>query len=656
MGSVTTIGESAFYNCTRLKSISISGSVTSIGDSAFAGCNSLKSIDISGSVTSIGKYAFSFCSSLTDITIPEGVTTIGDNAFRACYSLAGITILGSVNKIGEDAFFYTAYYDNTNNWENGVLYIGNHLIEAETSISGAYTVKSGTITIAENAFYECSSLTAISIPSSVTSIGKCTFYDCSDLTSVSIPDSVTEIGYKAFGDCSSLTSISIPNSVTSIGERAFSGCSKLKSISIPSSVTSIGSAAFSGCSKLTSISIPSSVTSIANSVFFDCSRLTDITIPDSVTSIGDYAFFYCSRLTDIAIPDSVASIGEWAFDGCYNLEDVWYTGSRADKAAIHIAEYNTNLIGATWHYNCDLVADHVYVGACDADCNICGTTRVAAAHVYAGVCDTDCNVCSATRVAAAHVYTVVCDADCNTCGAIRTVTHSFGEYVYNNDATEKKDGTKTRICSVCQTKETVTAEGTKLQKTLLDSSELFTDVSPKAWYKSYIDYAVTYGLLSGTGGGTMAPEKVMTRAEFVQVLANLSGIDTSNRKVNAGFADVASGKWYAPAIKWASENSIVTGTGDGNFSPGATVTREQMCTMLIRYIENYCGITLKQKTTKKIFADDANISSWAKKAVYKCQMSELVSGVSATEFAPQNVANRAAVATIMTRFHKQCIR
>ena len=88
--SVTSIGVSAFYNCTSLTSITIPNSVTSIGSNAFESCTSLTSITIPNSVTSIGDYAFSSCTSLTSITIPNSVTSIGDGAFTGCTSLVAV--------------------------------------------------------------------------------------------------------------------------------------------------------------------------------------------------------------------------------------------------------------------------------------------------------------------------------------------------------------------------------------------------------------------------------------------------------------------------------------------------------------------------------------------------------------------------------------
>ena len=102
---VTSIGDGAFVNCKKLKSVRIPNTVTSIEDSAFSGCENLTSINIPNSVTSIGKYAFSDCSGLTSITIPNSVTSIGESAFSGCSGLTSITIPNSVTSIGMWAFY-----------------------------------------------------------------------------------------------------------------------------------------------------------------------------------------------------------------------------------------------------------------------------------------------------------------------------------------------------------------------------------------------------------------------------------------------------------------------------------------------------------------------------------------------------------------------
>ena len=269
--SVTTIGDSAFWDCDSLTSINIPNSVTTIGKGAFSGCDSLTSINIPNSVTTIGDYAFDDCGSLTSINIPNSVTTIGEGAFLRCNYLTNINIPNSVTTIGKCAF------------------------------------------------YDCKSLTSINIPNGVTTIGKGAFAWCKSLTSINIPNSVTTIGDEAFRYCASLTNINIPNSVTTIENWAFGGCASLTNINIPNSVTTIENWAFGGCASLTNINIPNSVTTVGKWAFSGCISLTSINIPNSVTTIGGDAFSCCYSLTSINIPNSVTTIGYGAFEKCENL-------------------------------------------------------------------------------------------------------------------------------------------------------------------------------------------------------------------------------------------------------------------------------------------------------------------------------------------------
>ena len=103
--SVTSIGYCAFACCESLTNVTIPNSIKSIGDSMFHNCKSLTDITIPGSVTSIGNHAFAYCKSLTSLTIPDSVTSIGGNAFATCYNLTNITIPGSVTSIGPYAFY-----------------------------------------------------------------------------------------------------------------------------------------------------------------------------------------------------------------------------------------------------------------------------------------------------------------------------------------------------------------------------------------------------------------------------------------------------------------------------------------------------------------------------------------------------------------------
>ena len=191
--------------------------------------SSIKSIIIGNGVTSIGSYAFEGCTSLTSVTIPDSVTIIYGSAFEGCTSLTSVTIPGSVTSIEKGAFSGTAYSNDEKNWENGVLYISNHLIAVNTSIPQVYTIKNNTKTIANNAFETCYHLTSVIMPDSLIHIGDDAFNFCTSLTSVTMGVNLISIGESAFQYCSRLSNITIPSKVTSIGKYAFSGCTDLKS-------------------------------------------------------------------------------------------------------------------------------------------------------------------------------------------------------------------------------------------------------------------------------------------------------------------------------------------------------------------------------------------------------------------------------------------
>ena len=185
--------------------------------------------------------------------------------------------------------------------------------------------------ISFQAFEGFANLTNVTIPSNVTEISNGAFFNCFSLTAITV-DAGNPV-YSSLGGAlfnknqtmliqyrgGKIDEDTIPKSVTGIGDLAFVTSTGLTSVTIPSSVISIGIWAFRGCTSLTNVTIGTNVTSIGENAFEDCTSLTSVTIPGSVTSIDFGAFSGCSRLTNVAILCSVSSLSRLAFYGCRNL-------------------------------------------------------------------------------------------------------------------------------------------------------------------------------------------------------------------------------------------------------------------------------------------------------------------------------------------------
>ncbi|MFA5637071.1 MAG: leucine-rich repeat domain-containing protein, partial [Anaerovoracaceae bacterium] len=318
--SVTVLSSQAFYYCSELLIASIGDSVNAISDETFLGCGKLTTISIPNSVTSIGNFAFRECINLSSVSIGSSVTNIGEQAFFACINLSSISFPNSLTAIGESAFNVCNRLTSVE-IPNSVTSIGDCAFCNCIGLTSV-TLSNSLTSISWGAFANCISLTSITIPNSVTSING-SFQGCSGLTSITIPNSVTSIGGSAFDGCTGLTSITIPNSVTSIDQRAFQNCTGLTTITLPNSVTYIGQYTFQNCSGLTSVTLSNMITSIYEYTFEYCSELTSITIPNSVTSIGNYAFRGCTELSSITIPNSVTSVGDGVFANCNQLDSIF---------------------------------------------------------------------------------------------------------------------------------------------------------------------------------------------------------------------------------------------------------------------------------------------------------------------------------------------
>ena len=179
----------------------------------------------------------------------------------------------------------------------------------------------------------------------------------------------------------------------------------------------------------------------------------------------------------------------------------------------------------------------------------------------------------------------------------------------------------------------------------------FKDVPGDNWAKPYVDFVVDKGYFAGATADLFKPDDNMTRGMFVAVIAKVEGLTLDNN-VAVDFNDVQSGKYYAGAVKWATDNGIVSGYGNGSFGPNDAITREQICVMMDKYIQYHDANNDTKYLDRKAsvdFKDASDISSWAKDSVQKCVSYGLVQGFPDGKFYPKRNATRAEVAVMIYR-------
>ena len=357
--SVTSIGEDAFYDCDNLKQLTIPSSVTSIGNYAFYGCGKLAKVDFNKardltyigvntfnacalttidlsatSLTTIGSSAFYDNNYLTEITLPESVILIDSYAFSYCDNLKDVSIPESLTHLASNAFEGSINVKFTE--QDGALYLGNQrnpyivLYKATSTNIAECTISNKTKMIAEYAFSDCSNLTSIKISSSVTAIDNYAFYRCYGMETINVPEGVASIGESAFYGIRNLNYAGPAGGETSTwGARLRNG--KMTGYTE-------GDFVFSNEAKTTligytgsdaSITLPESTVTVNSSAFRGCKSLKSVTIPDGVTTINSQAFAYCPNLKTIKIGSGVTSISSDAFSNC----------------PIETLTFNTNAVG-----------------------------------------------------------------------------------------------------------------------------------------------------------------------------------------------------------------------------------------------------------------------------------------------------------------------
>ena len=347
---VTKIGDEAFYNCSKLASITIPAKVTTIGDKALFLCHALEEITIPDSVTSIGQSAISSCNNLMQFkgkfaspdgrclivngrlvsfapagvvsyTIPDGVTSIDKQAFYAGRGgLASVVIPDSVSKIGQWAFSETPTLTDVI-IGSGVTSIDYGAFSACGSLTRLYCHATTPPTLGQSVFNANVNGRKIYVPASSVDAYKSdatwSSYASDIVADTTVPSNqihytstdgkvITPYSTNAFG--ANIVSntysngkgvITFDGKVTKIGDYAFYqyGNPTLSSLRMPDSVTEIGYYSFSNCENLTSITLSNSLTYIGYA--FSYCGITEITIPDSVTYVADHLFSFCDDLKAI---------------------------------------------------------------------------------------------------------------------------------------------------------------------------------------------------------------------------------------------------------------------------------------------------------------------------------------------------------------------
>lgn len=306
---ITSIGASAFENCTSLEIIELEEGITSINGYAFYGCTSLKELELPKSLKSIGENAFEGCTSLQKVTAYPKLTSLKNTSFRKCSALTIRGYEGSY--IQKYATEKKIPFESMGKWGTCGYSAEWYLIDGTLTIDGYYDMADYSET--NKAPWTGLNITKI-VVENISTIGNYAFAGLSNVTEITLPNTVHEIGDYAFKNCAGLKSVEIPNSLELgiISEGMFYGCTSLETIKLPDNIQKIENLAFANCKSLSSFTVPKEVTIIKRGTFLNCESLSNITLGNEITAIESSAFAGCG-LTEIQLPSGITGIGEEAF-------------------------------------------------------------------------------------------------------------------------------------------------------------------------------------------------------------------------------------------------------------------------------------------------------------------------------------------------------
>lgn len=299
--AVRELPDGLFIGCSALRTLTGGNGLEIIGANAFSGCGALDSFTFAPTVSRMGGLAFSG-TALTHVDLPEALDSIGESVFSGC-NLKRLSVQGSLNRMNPQAFY------------------GCQVELLEWNVPQCPALANG---------IDC----RMAVVGSNVSTLPVRFLAHSDVTSVTFEalSLLTEIADEAFYECRSLTSITLPASVTAIGEESFRYCSSLRSVSMAeqggsayasmSAAPGIGKQAFYYCSALQQMSFPGKITYIGEQAFQNCAVLSEVQLPEGVTSIGPRAFYQCAGLKHLGLPSTLQAMESEAFAECGSLERV----------------------------------------------------------------------------------------------------------------------------------------------------------------------------------------------------------------------------------------------------------------------------------------------------------------------------------------------
>ncbi len=277
-------------------------------------------------------------------------------------------------------------------------------------------------------------------------------------------------------------------------------------------------------------------------------------------------------------------------------------------------------------------------------CSVCSdsyseTIPATGEHSYEGV--TTEPTCALEGVT---VYTCSVCSDSYSEAIPATGEHTYGEWYVTDEPAYFEEGREQRDCSVCDAYE----ENALPVKVYTNE---FTDVSDSYWFADEVAYCVKKGYMNGMSDTVFSPNTVLTREQFVLILANMAGVDTNEYKeMDSGMSDVPTGKWFSGAVYWAVNEGYVSGISEGVFGRGQSITRSQLARLLYLYAEKKGMDMTVEGDPFEAFADTAKIQSWAYDNLKWAVAKGIITGVKEDELSPNTTATRAQTARMIMIF------